>query len=124
MNHECMTAPRAALFIDGASLSYATKNLGFEIDFKRLCEEFQLGGFLVRAHYYAIVRDSHESTSIRPLIDWLCKPYWENSSPLTRGSTMGSTQGINGRPIACYYPLGRRLAGYTAVNAVGFNPGT
>jgi uncharacterized LabA/DUF88 family protein len=60
-----------ALFIDGANLHSTVKTLGFEVDYKRLLEEFQSRGRLVRAFYYnAIFEDQHVS-SIRPLLDWL-----------------------------------------------------
>jgi uncharacterized LabA/DUF88 family protein len=44
--------------------------LGFDIDYKRLLEEIQSRGTLVRALYYTAVIEQ-EYWSIRPLIDWL-----------------------------------------------------
>ena len=46
-----MTAPKIALFIDGANLYATAKALGFDIDYKRLLREFQSRGNLVRAFY-------------------------------------------------------------------------
>jgi uncharacterized LabA/DUF88 family protein len=62
---------RIAVFIDGANLYSSAKTLGFDIDYKRLLEEFQARGTLVRAFYYIAVHESQEYSSIRPLIDWL-----------------------------------------------------
>ena len=62
---------RTALFIDGANLYATAKALGFDIDYKRLLKEFQSRGKLVRAFYYTALVEDQESSSIRPLIDWL-----------------------------------------------------
>jgi uncharacterized LabA/DUF88 family protein len=62
---------KIALFIDGANLHVATKTLGFDIDYKRLLKKFESYGALLRAFYYTAVIENHESSSIRPLIDWL-----------------------------------------------------
>jgi uncharacterized LabA/DUF88 family protein len=65
------SSDRIALFIDGANLYSSAKTLGFDIDYRRLLEEFQGRGSLVRAFYYIAVHESQEYSSIRPLIDWL-----------------------------------------------------
>jgi uncharacterized LabA/DUF88 family protein len=62
---------RIAVFIDGANLYSTVKTLGFDIDYKRLLEEFQGHGTVVRAFYYIAIHESQEYSSIRPLIDWL-----------------------------------------------------
>jgi uncharacterized LabA/DUF88 family protein len=62
---------KIALFVDGTSLYSAAKALGFEIDYKRLLNEFQSRGALLRAFYYTAIVEDQEYTSIRPLIDWL-----------------------------------------------------
>jgi uncharacterized LabA/DUF88 family protein len=62
---------KIALFIDGANLYATAKTLGFDIDYKRLLNEFQSRGILLRAFYYTAVIQDQEFTSIRPLIDWL-----------------------------------------------------
>ena len=62
---------KIALFIDGASLYAIAKTLGFNIDYKRLLEEFQSRGTLLRAFYYAALIEDQEYSSIHPLIDWL-----------------------------------------------------
>lgn len=62
---------RLALFIDGANLFSASRALGFEIDFRRLLENFAARGRLVRAYYYTILAQNLEYSPIRPLLDWL-----------------------------------------------------
>ena len=62
---------KIALFIDGANLYATAKTLGFDIDYKRLLQEFQSRGYLLRAFYYTAVIEDQEYSSIRPLIDWL-----------------------------------------------------
>src|SRR6202161_2280198 len=62
---------RLALFIDGANLYSSAKGLGFDIDYKRLCEEFRNRGVLVRAYYYTALVEDQDYSPIRPLVDWL-----------------------------------------------------
>jgi uncharacterized LabA/DUF88 family protein len=59
------------LFIDGPNLYATAKTLGFDIDYKRLLNEFQSRGTLLRAFYYTTIIEDQEFSSIRPLIDWL-----------------------------------------------------
>jgi uncharacterized LabA/DUF88 family protein len=47
------------------------KALGFEIDYKRLLDEFGERGTLLRAFYYTTVMDDLEYCTVRPLVDWL-----------------------------------------------------
>ncbi|MCA1395669.1 NYN domain-containing protein [Bradyrhizobium sp. BRP56] len=60
-----------AIFIDGPNLHATSKALGFEIDYKRLLEEYRREGRLLRAFYYTATAEDQEYSSIRPLIDWL-----------------------------------------------------
>jgi uncharacterized LabA/DUF88 family protein len=62
---------RLALFIDGANLYSVAKALGFDIDYRKLLEEFRKRGVLVRAYYYTTLVDEQEYTPLRPLVDWL-----------------------------------------------------
>src|SRR6202166_3125917 len=62
---------KLALFIDGANLYATVKALGFDIDYKRLLQEFQGWGTMVRAYYYTAIIEDQAYSSIRPLIDWL-----------------------------------------------------
>jgi uncharacterized LabA/DUF88 family protein len=60
-----------ALFIDGTNLHATAKALGFDIDYRRLLEEFEGRGTLLRAFYYTAIIEDQEYSSIRPLTDWL-----------------------------------------------------
>jgi uncharacterized LabA/DUF88 family protein len=62
---------RIVLFIDGANLYSAAKGLGFDIDYKKLLEEFRKRGVLTRAYYYTALVEDQEYSPIRPLVDWL-----------------------------------------------------
>ena len=62
---------RVALFIDGANLYAAAKALAFDIDYRRLLEEFRKRGILVRAYYYTALIEDQEYSPLRPLVDWL-----------------------------------------------------
>ena len=65
------SANKIALFIDGANLYATSRSLGFEIDFKRLLQEYESRGTLLRALYYTATIEDQEYSVIRPLIDWL-----------------------------------------------------
>ena len=62
---------RIALFIDGANLYSASKGLGFDIDYKKLLDEFRKRGVLIRAYYYTALVEDQDYSPIRPLVDWL-----------------------------------------------------
>jgi uncharacterized LabA/DUF88 family protein len=62
---------KIALFIDGFNLYATAKTLGFGIDYKRLLQEFQSRGTLLRAFYYTVIMGDQDHPSIRSLIDWL-----------------------------------------------------
>jgi uncharacterized LabA/DUF88 family protein len=62
---------RLALFIDGANLYSAAKGLGFDIDYRKLLDEFRKRGVLIRAYYYTALVEDQEYSPIRPLVDWL-----------------------------------------------------
>jgi len=62
---------KVALFIDGANLYATAKALAFDIDYKRLLQEFHARGYLLRAYYFTALAEEQEYSSIRPLIDWL-----------------------------------------------------
>ena len=65
------TSDKTALFIDGANLYATCRALRFDIDYKRLLEEFRCHGTLLRAFYFTTIIEDQEYTSVRPLIDWL-----------------------------------------------------
>ena len=62
---------RIALFIDGANLYSQAKALGFDIDYKKLLDEFRKRGVLIRAYYYTAIAENEDYSPIRPLVDWL-----------------------------------------------------
>ncbi|MBS0386671.1 MAG: NYN domain-containing protein [Proteobacteria bacterium] len=62
---------RVALFIDGANLYSAAKALAFDIDYRKLLEEFHRRGRFIRASYYTALLEDQDFSPIRPLVDWL-----------------------------------------------------
>jgi uncharacterized LabA/DUF88 family protein len=62
---------KIALFIDGPNLHGTARALGFDIDYKRLLNEFQSRGTLLRAFFYTPIIEDQEYSSLRPLVDWL-----------------------------------------------------
>jgi uncharacterized LabA/DUF88 family protein len=62
---------RVAIFIDGANLYSAAKGLGFDIDYRKLLEEFRKHGRFIRATYYTALVEDQDFSPIRPLVDWL-----------------------------------------------------
>ena len=62
---------KLAVFIDGANLYAAAKNLEFDIDYKRLLGWISSQSRLVRAFYYTALVEDQEYSPLRPLIDWL-----------------------------------------------------
>jgi uncharacterized LabA/DUF88 family protein len=62
---------KIALFIDGANLYSAARSLNFDIDYKKLLDEFRRRGVLIRAYYYTALVEDQEYSPIRPLVDWL-----------------------------------------------------
>ena len=62
---------RLALFIDGANLYSAARSLGFDIDYRKLLDEFKKRGVLIRAYYYTAIAENDDYSPIRPLVDWL-----------------------------------------------------
>lgn len=62
---------RIALFIDGSNLYSAAKSLNFDIDYRKLLDEFRKRGILIRAYYYTAIVEGEDYSPIRPLVDWL-----------------------------------------------------
>jgi uncharacterized LabA/DUF88 family protein len=62
---------KIALFIDGANLYSASRGLGFDIDYKKLLDEFRKRGVLIRAYYYTALVEDQDYSPVRPLVDWL-----------------------------------------------------
>ena len=62
---------RVALFIDGANLYSASRNLGFDVDYRNLLEFFRKKSHVIRAYYYSAVLETDEYSPLKPLTDWL-----------------------------------------------------
>jgi uncharacterized LabA/DUF88 family protein len=62
---------RLALFIDGANLYSASRNLGFDVDYRNLLTYFQKRANVIRAYYYSAVLETEEYSPLKPLTDWL-----------------------------------------------------
>lgn len=62
---------RTGLFIDGANLYSASRNLGFDVDYRQLLEYFSDKTRIVRAYYYSALLDNEDYSPLKPLTDWL-----------------------------------------------------
>ena len=62
---------RTALFIDGANLYSASRNLGFDVDYRNLLEFFRRKTQVIRAYYYSALLETEEYSPLKPLTDWL-----------------------------------------------------
>lgn len=62
---------RVALFIDGANFHSAAKNIGVDVDYRKLLDEFSRHGRFIRASYYTAIVEDQDFSPIRPLVDWL-----------------------------------------------------
>lgn len=62
---------RAVLFIDGANLYSASRNLGFDVDYRNLLEFFRRKVHVLRAYYYSALLETDEYSPLKPLTDWL-----------------------------------------------------
>lgn len=62
---------RTDVFIDGSSLYYTAKTVGFEVDYRRLLKYFKTNTKLLRACYYAAIPETEDYSPLKPLTDWL-----------------------------------------------------
>lgn len=62
---------RLAVFIDGAHLYATSRNLGFDVDYRKLREFSMKKGRLVRMYYYAAMVENDDYSPLKPLTDWL-----------------------------------------------------
>lgn len=62
---------KVCLFIDGANLYSASRNLGFDVDYRNLLNFFKKQCNVIRAYYYSAVLDTEEYSPLKPLTDWL-----------------------------------------------------
>ena len=66
-----LPSERVALFIDCANLYSASRNLGFDVDYRNLLDFFRRKAHVVRAYYYSAVLETEEYSPLKPLTDWL-----------------------------------------------------
>ncbi len=62
---------KTVLFIDGANLYAASRNLGFDVDYRAMLQFFRSRCHVIRAYYYSAVVETEEYSPLKPLIDWL-----------------------------------------------------
>jgi len=62
---------KLALFIDGPNLRSTARALGFDIDYRRLLEQFESRGTVLRTFYYTVLAEDQDFSSAQPLVDWL-----------------------------------------------------
>lgn len=62
---------KTALFIDGTNLYSASRNLGFDVDYRNLLEYFRSKTHVLRAYYYSALLETEEYSPLKPLTDWL-----------------------------------------------------
>ncbi|MDE2006293.1 MAG: NYN domain-containing protein [Rhodospirillales bacterium] len=62
---------RTALFIDGANLYSASRNLGFDVDYRNMLEYFRSQARVLRAYYYSALLETEDYSPLKPLTDWL-----------------------------------------------------
>lgn len=62
---------KTAVFIDGSSLYYSARALGFDVDYRNLLNFFQKQCALLRAYYYAALPETEDYSPLKPLTDWL-----------------------------------------------------
>lgn len=62
---------RVALFIDGANLYSASRNLGFDVDYRNLLVYFRSKAQIIRAYYYSALLETEDYSPLKPLTDWL-----------------------------------------------------
>ena len=51
---------KSALFIDGANLYSASRNLGFDVDYRAMLQFFRARTNVLRAYYYSAVLETEE----------------------------------------------------------------
>ncbi|MGH7086660.1 MAG: NYN domain-containing protein, partial [Acetobacteraceae bacterium] len=66
-----LPSERTVLFIDGANLYSASRNLGFDVDYRNLLEFFRSKVNVLRAYYYSALLETDEYSPLKPLTDWL-----------------------------------------------------
>ncbi|MET0545462.1 MAG: NYN domain-containing protein [Caulobacterales bacterium] len=62
---------RIAIFIDGANLYSTLRQIGLEVDYRKLLAQFSNNTRLIRANYYTAMWEEQDYSALRPLVDWL-----------------------------------------------------
>lgn len=63
---------KTALFIDGANIHGACKQLGYDVDYSRLMKAFTNDAFVLRATYYtALLYQPDGTNNLRKILDYL-----------------------------------------------------
>ena len=57
---------KVCLFIDGANLYSASRNLNFDVDYRNLLNFFKKQCNVIRAYYYSAVLDTEEYSPLNP----------------------------------------------------------
>ncbi len=81
---------RTALFIDGANLYSASRNLGFDVDYRNMLDYFRTKTNIIRAYYYSAVLETEEYSPLKPLTDWLAYNGYNLVTKAAREFTDGS----------------------------------
>lgn len=64
------TGERLAIFIDGANIYHALRELSFQMDWKKLLDYFSEDAYLLRAFYYSALMDEGPE-GLRRQLDWM-----------------------------------------------------
>ena len=78
---------RIGLLIDEANLHASSRQLGLNIDNKKLLKNYGRHGNLIRANYYTTVIEEQEYFPNRPLVDWLDDIGWTLATSLAKEFT-------------------------------------
>ena len=88
---------RTAIFIDGANVHSATRELGWKVDYGKVLKYFRLQTRVVRAYYYtAILEEEGGFVAIQGLVDWL---QYNGYTLVTKAATSFNNGGVGPRRI-------------------------
>lgn len=78
---------RVAGFIDGLGLYLATRESGWDVDYKKLHSHFDSQAMLYRMFFFTTLPDDQdEHSSVIPLVDWLSYNEYRTITKITRTS--------------------------------------
>lgn len=78
---------RTALFVDGVNSHVTARELGFDVDYKKLYNLFSERCRLVRAFYYTPLYEEENFSPLRPLTDWLDYNGYQMTTRVVRTDT-------------------------------------